>query len=356
MQAVVTKGSLWLPLVLSIAVAGCASATDDSTQQELAQLRKDVDALNLSAHRTRGESETLLSQMDRRSREQAAESTRQTNAMNARIEALSTDLNRLSARVDELNQRLDNLSRSGGTTPGGSGSLSSGGPSSGGSSSGGGLSSGGPSSGGLSSGGPSGSGSSGGSGGSTSGGSSARTTPLPAPTPGPPRSSNEPGAEESYKAAYSDFTKGNYTLAVAEFREFVRRYPDSPKVDSAQYWIGECYFNMGRAAASAGQPERSREALERSVQEFRKVFVNYPNGSQVPTALYKEALALVELKQPKVAQARLQYIVDNFPQSEEAPLARERLKGRSAQPPREALPFLIVSVPLVHLGGVEDPN
>ena len=119
MQAVVTKGSLWLPLVLSIAVAGCASATDDSTQQELAQLRKDVDALNLSAHRTRGESETLLSQMDRRSREQAAESTRQTNAMNARIEALSTDLNRLSARVDELNQRLDNLSRSGGTTPGG---------------------------------------------------------------------------------------------------------------------------------------------------------------------------------------------------------------------------------------------
>src|SRR5215475_4228698 len=351
MQAVVTKGSLWLPLVLSIAVAGCASTTDDSVHQELAQLRKDVDALNLSAHRTRGESQTVLSQMDRRSREQAAESTRQTNAMNARIEALSTELTRLSARVDELNQRLDNLNRSGATTPGGSGSPSSGGPSSGGPSSGGpssggrssgSLSSGSPSSGGPSSGGPrnggpssgspssgglSSGGASGGSGSSTSAGSSARTTPVPAPTPGPPRSSNEPGAEESFKAAYSDFTKGNYTLAVAEFREFVRRYPDSPKVDSAQYWIGECYFNMGRAAASAGQPERSREALERSVQEFRKVFVNYPNGSQVPTALYKEALALVELKQPKVAQARLQYIVDNFPQSEEAPLARERLKN-----------------------------
>src|SRR5215467_12283635 len=278
MQAVVTKGSLWLPLVLSIAVAGCASATDDSTQQELAQLRKDVDALNLSAHRTRGESETVLGQMDRRSREQTAENTRQTAAMNSRIEALSAELTRLSARVDELNQRLDNLSRSSGSSPGGSG--------------------------------PSG-----------------RSTPVPTPTPGAPRSSNEPGAEESYKAAYSDFTKGNYSLAVAEFREFVRRFPDSPKVDSAQYWIGECYFNMGRAAASAGQTERSREALERSVQEFRKVFVNYPNGSQVPTALYKEALALVELKQPKVAQARLQYIVDNFPQSEEAPLARERLKN-----------------------------
>jgi tol-pal system protein YbgF len=282
MQAEVTKGSLWLPFVLCIVLSGCASATDDSVQQELARLRKDVDALNLGAHRTRGESETVLGQMDRRSREQAAESTRQTAAMNSRIEALSAELTRLSARVDELNQRLDNLSRSGGSSPSGSSSGS---------------------------------------------GSSGRSTPVPTPTPGAPRSSNEPGAEESYKAAYSDFTKGNYTLAVAEFREFVRRYPDSPKADSAQYWIGECYFNMGRAAASSGQPERSREALERSVQEFRKVFVNYPNGSQVPTALYKEALALVELKQPKVAQARLQYIVDNFPQSEEAPLARERLKS-----------------------------
>ncbi|MBI2158664.1 MAG: tol-pal system protein YbgF, partial [Candidatus Rokubacteria bacterium] len=45
----------------------------------------------------------------------------------------------------------------------------------------------------------------------------------------------------------------------------------------------------------------------------------------VPTALYKEALALLELKQPAIAQARLQYLVDNFPQAEETPLARERL-------------------------------
>ena len=243
-------------------------------QQDIAQLRKEVDALNLSVHRGRGESDTILSQMERRSREQAAENARQTTAMNARLEALSAELNRLSARVDELSQRLDSPSR----PPGG--------------------------------------------------GASSRPTPSPTPTPaGGPRSSADPGAEESYRIAYSDFTKGNYTLAVAEFREFVRRYPDSIQADSAQYWIGESYFSMGRAAASSGQPERAREALERSVQEFRRVFVNYPGGRQVPTALYKEALALVELKQPKVAQARLQYLVDNFPQSEEAPLARERLKN-----------------------------
>jgi TolA-binding protein len=278
MQSVVIKGSLWLPLIVSISitVGGCAGTMDEATQQEMAQLRRDVNALNLAVHRGRGESDTSLNQMERRSREQSAENARQTAAMNTRLESLSAEVNRLSARVDELSRRLDSQSRA-----------------------------------------PSG-----------SSGPSPRPTPAPTPSPsGGSKSSTEPGAEESYKAAYSDFTKGNYTLAVAEFREFVRQHPDSPRVDSAQYWIGESYFSIGRAAAAAGQPEKSREALERSVQEFRKVFVNYPGGRQVPTALYKEALALVELKQMKVAQARLQYLVDNFPQSEEAPLARERLKS-----------------------------
>jgi len=65
--------------------------------------------------------------------------------------------------------------------------------------------------------------------------------------------------------------------------------------------------------------------LEQAVQEFRKVVANYPRSGKAPAALYKEALTLIELKQPGVAQARLQYLVDNFPQAAEAPLAREQL-------------------------------
>ena len=80
-------------------------------------------------------------------------------------------------------------------------------------------------------------------------------------------------------------------------------------------------------AASQGQTDKATQALEQSVQEFRKVIVNYPRGTKVPPALYKEALALAELKQTSLARARLQYLVDNFPQSEEAPLAKERLSS-----------------------------
>ncbi len=61
------------------------------------------------------------------------------------------------------------------------------------------------------------------------------------------------------------------------------------------------------------------------MQEFRKVLANYPRSDKAPASLYKEALVLLELKQPAVAEQRLQYLVETFPQSEESALARERL-------------------------------
>ncbi len=267
-------GSLGLPAVVfwALLLSGCA--TDESVQHDIAQLRQDLNAVNLAVHRSKGETETAVGQLDRRTREQAAENTKQLQTLSARLDNLTAELNSLSARLDELAQRLESLSRPAG------------------------------------------------------GGSPPRPSPPPAPSPsGGGRSSGGPSAEESYKAAYLDFSKGNYTLAIASFREFVRRFPDAPQADGAQYWIGESYVASAHAAATQGQADKAKEALQQAVQEYRKVFVNYPRGTQVPTALYKEALALEELKQVKLAQARLQYLVDNFPQSQEAPLARERLKS-----------------------------
>ena len=133
--------------------------------------------------------------------------------------------------------------------------------------------------------------------------------------------------QDLYQASYIDFSKGSYTLAIDGFREFLRRYPDHAQANSAQYWIGEGYTALAQQYGNAGQTERATEALQRAVQEFRKVVANYPRGDRTPTALYKEALTLMELKQPALAQARLQYLVDNFPQAEETPLARERLSS-----------------------------
>src|SRR5262249_38012520 len=119
--------------------------------------------------------------------------------------------------------------------------------------------------------------------------------------------------------------KGSFPLAINGFREFVRRYPDSPLADKAQYWIGESYFSLAQASASAGKAPEAHKEMEQAVQGFPPVVLNNPRGEKVPTAIYKEALALTELQQNALAQSRLKYIVDHFPQSEEAALARERL-------------------------------
>jgi len=263
--------------------AGCADVSGEALQEDVAQIRQDLNSLTLAVHRSRGDTETVVGQLDRRTREQGAETSKQIASLGARLDALSAEVARVSARVDDLAQRVDSVSRSAPAPSGGAGPIPP----------------------------PVRSG----------------AAPAPAPSPSvaavptPARSSAT--AEESYQAAYLDFSKGLYPLAVSEFRDFLRRFPDSALADSAQYWIGEAYFSMARA--TAGQPDKARENLEQAVQEFRKVMVAYPRGSKVPTALYKEALALVELKQTALAQARLQYLVEHFPQSEEAPLAKERL-------------------------------
>ena len=154
------------------------------------------------------------------------------------------------------------------------------------------------------------------------GGAGAAAPPV---TAGARPSTNALQPQDIYQAAYIDFSKGSYALAMAGFREFIRRFPDHPLAGNAQYWIGESHFSIARGYANSGQNDKVTPEMELAVQEFRKVIANYPRGEKAPTALYKEALALLELKQPAVAQQRLEYLVSNFPQSEETPLARERL-------------------------------
>src|SRR5258705_13870343 len=111
------KGSPRLPFAvfpalgcLLFAAAGCASVTDDATQQDVAQLRRDVNALKLSSNLGRGQTDAVA-QVERRSREQSAETNRQLTAMSTRLEAIGAQLNRVSARLDDLSRRVESAGR-----------------------------------------------------------------------------------------------------------------------------------------------------------------------------------------------------------------------------------------------------
>src|SRR5262245_63144343 len=50
---------------------------------------------------------------------------------------------------------------------------------------------------------------------------------------------NPGNPEQLFAAAYGDYSRGNYDLALSEFRQYVESYPASEMADNAQYWIGE---------------------------------------------------------------------------------------------------------------------
>jgi tol-pal system protein YbgF len=310
----VLSGRRGLILFLSLSLAGCAGVqevTGVATQQDLLQLRQDMIAAQQAAQRARVDTDGLSAQIDKRVREQSSDNDRQVAALTRQVDSLNDTLTSLSSRVEELGTRVEALNRQ----------LRGAAPASGAS--------------------------------APASGAAPSTTPRPpaAVTPGPGPSSGTPTAtppapvaavpsrpttgslqpQDIYQAAYIDFSKGSYSLAIAGFREFLRRYPDHELAGSAQYWIGEAYFSLARGFTDASQGDKANESLEQAVQEFKKVQANYPRADKVPTALYKEALALIDLKQPALAQARLQYLVDNFPRAEETSLARERLSGLKAR-------------------------
>jgi len=305
-------------LAVAVLFGGCAASADVAglaTQDELLRLRTDVTALQRSLQQARAQTEAVSSQAPN------------IQATNQRLDSLTATLAALTRRVEDLTIRVETLGRQmrtavsptprpaptpPSTSPPATTTPPAVVPPP-----------------------------------STAAPTAAPAVPAPPPTtvaPTPPTAapaaapptataSTPPtrpstGAlqpQDLYQAAYIDFSKGSYPLAIEGFREFLRRYPDHPQANSAQYWIGESQVAMAQQFTNAGQTDRATEALQRAVQEFRKVVANYPRGDRAPTALYKEALTLIELKQPAVAQARLQYLVDNFPQAEETPLARERL-------------------------------
>ncbi len=57
----------------------------------------------------------------------------------------------------------------------------------------------------------------------------------------PPAGTALPPAE-LYDTASADYTKGRYALAIQEFEDYLRSYPNTDLSDNAQYWIGECHY------------------------------------------------------------------------------------------------------------------
>lgn len=120
--------------------------------------------------------------------------------------------------------------------------------------------------------------------------------------------------ETAYQAAYSDFSAGRYSLAKEAFTEYLRRFPETEVSDNAQYWIGECAYVVGDFAGA--------------IDAFQKVVQSYPKGDKVAAALLKTGISFARLRNMDEAKKYYRIVIQRFPKSDEARLARERLAER----------------------------
>ncbi|MFQ5656634.1 MAG: tol-pal system protein YbgF [Candidatus Methylomirabilales bacterium] len=132
-----------------------------------------------------------------------------------------------------------------------------------------------------------------------------------APTP-PVMQGSLPSPEEVYRNALTDYTKGNYDLAIEGFKNYLTFFPKTSLVPNAQYWLGESYYSK-------------REYL-RAIREFDKLIKGHPSSTKVPSAMLKKGYAYVELGETRQGEGVLRELVGKFPRSREARLAQDSLE------------------------------
>lgn len=118
-------------------------------------------------------------------------------------------------------------------------------------------------------------------------------------------------AEDLYRAAYLDVTRGNYDLAAPAFRDYLTKYPAGARAAEAHYYLGECEYATERWLEAAGQ--------------FQQVVRDFPKAREAPAAYLKMGHSYSQLEERGLAQQAYRALIEKHPNSEEAKQARAAL-------------------------------
>ena len=121
-----------------------------------------------------------------------------------------------------------------------------------------------------------------------------------------------PTADQIYQASLNQLRRGSVNTARTGFRELLRRYPQSPRAADAIYYVGESF--------AADQPDSAKAAYEQVVARFAA-------APRAATALYKLGLLAEQRRDATGARGYYTKIVTSYPASDEAALARDRLRS-----------------------------
>ena len=126
------------------------------------------------------------------------------------------------------------------------------------------------------------------------------------------REAEKVSPEGLYQKGLDAYRAGNFPAAREGFARFLELHPKHELAANARYWMGETYY--------------SEKKYEQAILEFQEVIRNFPGREKVPAAMFKQAVAFIEIGDTKSARFVLRKLVEEHPASEEAKRAKERLK------------------------------
>ena len=117
--------------------------------------------------------------------------------------------------------------------------------------------------------------------------------------------------QAAYDAALVLFRASDFAGAIRSFQTFLARYPQSVYVPSAHYWIGNAYY--------------AQKDYKNAIAAQQTVIDRFADTPRAPEALLNIAASQEEMKQRAAARSTLQKLMKEYPDSESARLAKDRL-------------------------------
>lgn len=121
-----------------------------------------------------------------------------------------------------------------------------------------------------------------------------------------------PGPNQLFQLSLDQLRRGSAGAARAGFLDLLRQYPTSDLAGDAQFYLAESYAAEGNVVLADSA--------------YANVVARHPTSARVPTALYKRAVAAQAANRTAEARSMFEAVVSGHPRSDEAELARERLR------------------------------
>ncbi len=145
------------------------------------------------------------------------------------------------------------------------------------------------------------------------------------------------------KAADSHFHRGEYMEAKLLYQQFEERYPTNEAIPYIMFQVGRCDFRM------VDRIDRDISGARDSIRSFSRLLRAYPDSPYTSEAKayielarnflvnheYLVAVFYVRTRQYEQAEHRLRYLLNMYPDSTIAPMAKELLERLEAGEPPE---------------------